>query len=191
MPRSRPVTAVQGHAIRCDLDALDEDMYVPVDTTSFVGTLTYPCVHCHALKFHGELHNNSCCQLSDSWRPCRLCHYLLCSSSNSSSVLRSELYFFVSTFVSSTQPWLLQVWESVQSSWAGAYLLFVFTALHITSWAHWLGVPMTSRNSPYFFDNNEAVRARTRLDIFQGFASTPDCPCSQYFDNSRTGYSWA
>ena len=61
MPRARPVTAVQGHAIRCDLDALDEDMYVPVDTTSFVGTRTYPCVHCHALKFHGELHNNSCC----------------------------------------------------------------------------------------------------------------------------------
>ena len=25
----------------------------------------------------------------------------------------------------------------------------------------------------YFFDNNEATRARTRLDIFQGFASTP------------------
>ena len=148
MPRARPVTAVQGHAIRCDLDALDEDMYVPVDTTSFVGTMTYPCVHCRALKFHGELHNNSCCQLSDSWRPCRLCHYLLCSSSNSSSALRAELHFFVSTFVSSTQLWLLQVWESVKSSWAGAYLLFVFTALHITSWAHWLGVPMTSRNSP-------------------------------------------
>ena len=61
MPRARPLTGLQGHAIRYDLDALDEDAHVPVNSTSFVGTMTYPCVHCGALKFHAELHTNSCC----------------------------------------------------------------------------------------------------------------------------------
>ena len=61
MPRARPLTGLQGHAIRYDLDALDEDAHVSVNSTSFVGTMTYPCVHCGALKFHAELDTNSCC----------------------------------------------------------------------------------------------------------------------------------
>ena len=55
------LTSLQGHAIRHDLDALGEDAHVPVNSTSFVGTMTYPCVHCDALKFHAELDTNSCC----------------------------------------------------------------------------------------------------------------------------------
>ena len=68
MPRARvhpALTSLQGHSIRYDLDALDEDAHVPVNSTSFVGTMTYPCVHCGALKFHAELDRgldtNSCC----------------------------------------------------------------------------------------------------------------------------------
>ena len=57
MPQVWWVDAVCSH----DLDALDEDAHVPVNSTSFVGTMTYPCVHCGALKVHAELHTNSCC----------------------------------------------------------------------------------------------------------------------------------
>ena len=157
MPRARPLTSLQGHAIRYDLDALDEDAHVPVNSTSFMGTMTYPCVHCDALKFHAELDTNSCClngQLAVlpvlPLPPLRL-QQLFFGNSPRAVFFREHIRLFNSA--------MAQVWASVKSNWAVAYLPSVFTAPLTISWALLLGAPMPSPHAMlYFYDKYEATR---------------------------------
>ena len=191
MPRARPLTGLQGHAIRYDLDALDEDAHVPVNSTSFVGTMTNPCVHCGALKFHAELQTNSCClngQLAAlpvlPLPPLRL-QQLFFGSSPRAVFFREHIRLFNSAMAFAS----MGVSEVKLGRGIPAF------RVHGSTY-HLMGPLVGSAHDQpkfamlYFFDNNEATRARTRRYFPGGCQHTWGCfSGSQYPHDSRTSDS--